>query len=410
MYKINLQLLTLPPMSDHLSVNEYTYHLPEDRIAAHPLPDRDQSKLLVYRKGKIVHTHFKDITGFLPNNTALYFNDTRVIPARLHFTRDTGSQIELFLLNPVQPSRFLADAMKAAGTCTWQCMIGNLKRWKPGMILMKNHGEFSITVRLLDREAGLVEFSWQPENQSFAEILNSTGITPLPPYIKREAGLSDRERYQTVYSAKAGAVAAPTAGLHFTERVLQQLAAKGIETNFLTLHVSAGTFQPIKTENALAHTMHEEQMVITRKNLEHLMQPGKFTVAVGTTSMRTLESLYWFGVKLQQDSNATFDIKQHDPYQTYTRIPDKTQALHLVKDYMDRNELNELTGHTSIYIHPGYAFRVCEALVTNFHLPGSTLMLLVAAFIGHDWKTVYDAALQHQYRFLSYGDSSILIP
>ncbi len=393
-----------------LPVTAYTYTLPEDRIALHPLPDRDQSKLLVYRKGIVEHAVFKDITEKLPASSVLYFNNTRVIPARIHFQRETGSQIEIFLLNPVQPSRFLADTMRAEGRCTWQCMIGNLKRWKPGMVLSRQTGDFTLQAKLVDRENQVVELLWQPASLTLAEILDKTGITPLPPYLKREAEGSDRQRYQTVYAEKEGAVAAPTAGLHFTEAVLSALAARGVERNFLTLHVSAGTFQPIKTEDAREHAMHEEQLIITRDNLSSLLKPGKFTVAVGTTSMRTLESLYWYGVKLLRDADAVFDISQQEPYLQHGELPGKEEALLAVLNYMDRHGLNEITGHTSIYIHPGYTFRVCEALVTNFHLPGSTLILLVAAFIGNDWKQVYETALGNNYRFLSYGDSSLLIP
>lgn len=390
-----------------LNINDFTYELPADRIALYPLEKRDQSKLLVYQQGNIAHERFHSLVNFLPDNALLLFNDTKVIPARLHFAKETGATIEIFLLHPVAPSSLVVEAMQAQRQSSWKCTIGNLKRWKDD-VLVKELGNSTLEARLLNREEGIVEFRWT-ENISFAEIITRSGETPLPPYLKRKPENTDRYRYQTVYAQYEGAVAAPTAGLHFTEEVLQALKAKGTATDYVTLHVSAGTFQPVKVQNAAEHTMHNEQVLVSRNNINNLLL-GKFIIPVGTTSMRTLESLYWYGVKLLENPEAIFTIQQHDPYRTYTSLPSTQQALEAVAAYMDRNELDILTGETSIYIMPGYTFRICKGLVTNFHQPGSTLILLVAAFVGDHWKTIYHQAMANDYRFLSYGDSSLLLP
>lgn len=315
--------------------------------------------------------------------------------------------IEIFLLNPVQPSALIAETMSATTRCTWQCTIGNLKRWPEGIAMEKNISGTLLTAQLKSRAHGLVEFSW-PDGRSFAEIIHLAGETPLPPYIKRKAEPGDRERYQTIYSHFDGAVAAPTAGLHFTPEVFESLKRRNIGHDFLTLHVSAGTFLPVKTENPEHHVMHEEQVIVSRGNLQNLLASDKFIIAVGTTSMRTLESLYWYGIKLLQDPESDFRISQQDPY-TLQPLP-PGDALAAVARYMDHHNLDTLVGETSIFIRPGYAFKVCHALITNFHQPASTLILLVAAFVGKDWKKIYDEALKNDYRFLSYGDSSLLVP
>lgn len=396
-------------MRPTISIKDFTYTLPEERIALVPLEKRDESKLLVYQNKTITHSTFKSLVDFLPANSTLFFNNTRVIQARLLFQKETGATIELFLLQPEHPSRLLAEIMQTEGTCQWQCAIGNLKRWKDG-VLVKNIGDVELQASLIDRSKGIVEFKWTPGQKTFSEVVTLAGLTPLPPYIKREADKADEVRYQTIYSKADGAVAAPTAGLHFTDGVLKSLHSKAIKTDFLTLHVSAGTFQPVKTENALEHTMHEEQVIISKQNVELLLEKERPVIAVGTTSMRTLESLYWFGVKLLKDPNAYFFITQDDPYGHEQALPDKETALRAVQDLFGRNGVDSITGSTSIYIYPSYTFKVCNGLMTNFHLPGSTLMLLVAAFVGDDWKRIYDEALNNQYRFLSYGDSSLLIP
>jgi S-adenosylmethionine:tRNA ribosyltransferase-isomerase len=390
-----------------IDVDDYQYNLPQDRIAQYPLAQRDQSKLLVYDRGTIQDAQFTNLAEYLPAGSSLFFNQTKVIPARLLFQKETGAVVEVFLLSPVTPSSLLLDVMQSSSTCSWKCAIGNLKRWTPNTVLSIKIGEINLEADMRDRLDNVVRFTWNGE-YTFAEVLQHIGNTPLPPYLKRSAEELDKERYQTIYSSIEGAVAAPTAGLHFTAAVFESLKRKNIFTDFLTLHVSAGTFMPVKVKNALEHTMHEEQVVVSRKNVENLLK-AKSVIAVGTTSLRTMESVYWYGVKLIQDPMATFKISQQDPY-SQEDFPSKGSSLSAVLKYMDDSNTNSITGETSIYIVPGYTFRVCQALITNFHQPASTLILLVAAFIGEDWKKIYSEALNAGYRFLSYGDSSLLIP
>lgn len=394
-------------MNLNINIKDFTYELPADRIAAHPLEERDQSKLLVYRNGEIVHDKFRGLKDYLPPNATLYFNNTRVIQARLHFEKDSGAAIEVFLLNPVSPSALLNTVMQTTRTCQWKCTIGNLKRWKDGTVLLKNDGKFELKAVLLQRTEGLVEFQWNGD-VPFAVIVDHFGETPLPPYLRRAPDEEDRERYQTVYSRNEGAVAAPTAGLHFTPSILDALTEAGIKHQFLTLHVSAGTFQPVKVENAAEHVMHREQVVISRENIAALLEK-RLVIAVGTTSMRSLESLYWYGVKLQHDTGASFYISQQDAYTLEASLSLESSLRNILRK-MDDEKMDILTGETAIYIMPGYNFKVCQGLITNFHQPGSTLILLVAAFVGDDWRTIYKAALANNYRFLSYGDSSLLLP
>ncbi|HAA20109.1 MAG TPA: S-adenosylmethionine tRNA ribosyltransferase [Cytophagales bacterium] len=396
-----------------LSLSDYTYPLPEDRIAKHPLTDRASSRLLHYHAGQIRHHGFRELPQLLPPRSHLVFNDTKVIPARLHFTRETGARIEIFLLHPVAPTRELALAMSATQSVTWQCIIGNLKRWKDDVLKLGFEVEgspFVLKARLVDRDERWVELSWDPGDIPFVTWLEAAGHLPIPPYLQRDAQAEDEERYQTVYSSQAGAVAAPTAGLHFTDDVLGQLEQQEHTQDFLTLHVSAGTFQPIKTENAVDHTMHQEQVVIYRHNLEKLLDPAGPVIAVGTTSLRTLESTYWYGVQLLQDAEATFFVPKLIAYQEYVKLPSRREAMEAILQRMDALGTDMLVGETEIYCFPGYTFRVVEGLVTNYHQPESTLILLVAAFIGEDWRKVYQAALDQDYRFLSYGDSSLLLP
>jgi S-adenosylmethionine:tRNA ribosyltransferase-isomerase len=395
-------------MNLEIRIGDYTYNLPQDRIALHPLDRRDHSKLLIFRHGKVSHSVFGQIVNTVPENATLFFNNSKVIQARLRFEKETGAEIEVFLLHPVFPSSLLLDVMQSTQRCEWNCTIGNLKRWKENTALRKQIGSTVIEATLIDREKFIVRFQWTDE-RTFASIIAEAGETPLPPYLRRAAVPEDKHRYQTVYSNVEGAVAAPTAGLHFTPEILHSLKERGVKLEFVTLHVSAGTFQPVKTENAAEHPMHQEQLVVSRAAIEALQDEGRFIVAVGTTSMRTLESLYWFGVKLSADENALFHIDQNDPYEVETNLSLKDSAQ-FVLEYMSRKQTDTLVGETSIYIMPGYQFRVCKGLITNFHQPGSTLILLVAAFIGKAWKEVYNEALNNDYRFLSYGDSSILIP
>ncbi len=399
-----------------IPIKEFTYDLPDARIAKFPLAKRGQSKLLCFNKGDIQHQQFSDLPLLLPENTHLYFNNTKVIPARLHFQKETGASIEIFLLNPVEPSSLMIAAMESENSCTWKCAIGNLKKWNDGLILKKEvNKNLSITAELLSRSENMVKLCWDAD-VTFAGAIEQIGETPLPPYLNREAEKSDKDRYQTVYSKWEGAVAAPTAGLHFTPEILNQIEARGTRSDFLTLHVSAGTFQPVKVEDATQHTMHNEQIIVTRKNIQSLLQPDQFVLPVGTTSMRTLESLYWYGCKLLKDPTSPFEIHQDEPYRgssvttPTTSEPTKEEALQAVLKCMDENNTDQLAGSTSIFILPGYQFKICNGLITNFHQPGSTLMLLVAAFIGDGWKEVYNQALENDYRFLSYGDSSLLIP
>ena len=393
-----------------INLMDYTYNLPEERIALYPLPDRDNAKMLVYDRGEISHKLFSQLPDLLPNNTILFFNNTKVIPARFLFEKETGASIEVFLLQPIFPSALLSSALTSIGGSTWKCTIGNLKRWTNGLVLQKKIEEITLFAHLTDNQNGLVEFSWTPAHLSFAEILQAAGSVPLPPYIKRKAEASDKERYQTVYSYLAGAVAAPTAGLHFTERVLEKIRSKGIVTDFLTLHVSAGTFLPVKKANAVEHTMHSEQIIIHKNTIKDLLLEGKKIIAVGTTAMRTLESLYWYAVKLLEEPGASFIIDQHFPYKSAGVLPSPKEAAEIILATMEKKGLTELVGQTSIYIFPGYRFRICQGLITNFHQPESTLLLLLATFIGLDWRKIYQEALDKKYRFLSYGDSSLLLP
>lgn len=394
-------------MQKEINTEEYTYYLPADRIALHPLGKRDQSRLLVCQEETISHHQFVELPQLLPKNAALFFNDTKVIPARLLFQKETGATIEIFLLQPAEKNQPVQLAMEAKGKAKWQCTIGNLKRWKQKSMLEINHN--GITVQASHEGDGVVQFNWEPSDLTFAEIINAFGETPLPPYINRQPEAEDKWRYQTIYSHYEGAVAAPTAGLHFSDNVLAGLKQLNIPAEFLTLHVSAGTFQPIKTKNAVDHIMHAEQMVVSKASLEQLLNHDKKIIAVGTTSMRTLESLYWYGIKILKGEGQRFSIEQDYPYQhDNSNLPNRCESLEAVLQAMKSKE--NLVGSTSIYIVPGYPFKVCEGLITNFHQPGSTLMLLVAAFMGPIWKTVYEQALQNNYRFLSYGDSSLLVP
>jgi S-adenosylmethionine:tRNA ribosyltransferase-isomerase len=395
-------------MKGPINVSEYTYHLPQERIALFPLARRDESKLLVYRGGIIGHRSFHDLSSEIPPKTLLVFNNTKVIQARLLFAKKSGAVIEVFLLHPVAPSVLLLEAMQSTTSCDWECTIGNLKRWKPGDVLTLERDGYQLEAELLNRDEGLVRFRWN-NDITFAEIISHAGQMPLPPYLKRKPAPEDKERYQTIYSLNEGAVAAPTAGLHFTDAIFDALDRSGIKRDFVTLHVSAGTFQPIKAENAADHVMHQEQIVIARQSIQSLIEHDGPVIPVGTTSMRTLESLYWYGVKLKTQPDSTLNLSQTDAYELRQDVS-RNEALQHIVDLLDRQGTDILVGETSIFITPGYTFRMCTGLVTNFHQPASTLILLVAAFIGEDWRKVYQEALDNGYRFLSYGDSSLLLP
>lgn len=394
-----------------IDLSHYTYDLPKERIATYGLEQRDQSKLLYFNES-IEHHNFHELPGLLPADSTLFFNNTKVIQARLILKRQTGALIEVFLLNPVKAQEEIFEMLSSTEPVLYHCMIGNLKKWQTGEILQEKielHDEKTMLhVRLIDREKRFVEFSWDNDKMSFSDILESIGHTPLPPYINRPDEAVDKDRYQTVYSKKPGAVAAPTAGLHFTEEVLEELTARGIKKDFLTLHVSAGTFQPIKVDDITEHPMHQEQVILNRKNLESVIQ-ATTVIPVGTTAMRTLESTYWFGVKLMHAEDPSFHIEKLFPYKQIDTLPSRQQSLAEVHRYMLDNSFETLHGETEIFIFPGYEFRVCDGLITNFHQPGSTLILLVAALVGDRWKNIYAEALKNDYRFLSYGDSSLLI-
>lgn len=398
-----------------LELHEFKYDLPESRIAKFPLDKRDQSKLLYFNKGVISHYQFRDINRLLPEKSLLVFNETKVIPARLSFFKETGAIIEVMLLNPLQPSRDVNISMSATKSVIWECMVKNMKKWKTGQILIRdlriNDEIIKLEARLIDRENNHVEISWNNPDLTFADILEYSGKVPLPPYLKREPVAIDKPRYQTVYSRNKGAVAAPTAGLHFTDEIIREIKETGHDTDYLTLHVGAGTFQPIKEKDVRSHDMHRETILVSISNLEKIKNNLGNILAVGTTSMRTLESIYWYGVKLLSGEDKSFFIEKLYPYDMpFNKLPSVNESLSAIKDHMTKMNIEQIQGETQIFILPGYKFRICRGLITNFHMPGSTLMLLVAAFVGDDWKRIYDEALRNDYRFLSYGDSSFLIP
>ncbi|GAA4438797.1 S-adenosylmethionine:tRNA ribosyltransferase-isomerase [Ravibacter arvi] len=390
-------------------LSEFQYHLPDDRIARYPLPDRDRSKLLVYEAGRMVHSRFDRLSDYIPADTLLVFNDTKVIPARAIFQKSSGAKIELLMLHPEEPTRIVSEAMQVRHSCTWNCMVGNKKRWKEGdeLVLHCDVGEETVAVRASwhDRERNLVTFSWNGDHP-FVDVVVAIGSIPLPPYLGREAESADSDTYQTVYARQNGAVAAPTAGLHFTEDVLEGLAAKGVERAFVTLHVGAGTFQPIKAQNVREHDMHGEQLVFTKDLVSKVAAHQGRVVGVGTTSLRSLESLYWLGVGILEGDTALV-VQQNAPY-TDRILPTRRESLNAVLDFMEQRETATLIAETRIFITPGYRFRILDGLVTNFHQPGSTLILLIAAFVGSGWRAIYDSALAEGYRFLSYGDSSLI--
>lgn len=403
----------------HIRISEFNYPLPDERIAKFPLPVRDQSKLLLYRHGEVIEDIFTSLPDYLPANSLMIFNNTKVIQARLHFHKETGALIEVFCLEPIQPNDYALNFQQTEHAA-WLCMIGNLKKWKEGALKRE------ITVKgkplTLTAERGAchgtshwVDFRWNNPEITFADILEVFGELPIPPYLNRETQESDKETYQTVYSKIKGSVAAPTAGLHFTPRVLDALREKGVALEELTLHVGAGTFKPVKSEEIEGHEMHTEYISVNRSTLEKLVAHEGKAIAVGTTSVRTLESLYHIGVTLLHNPNATEEdlhVKQWQPYETAleTAATPAVDALQAIIAYLDRHHMETLHSSTQIIIAPGYEYRIVKAMVTNFHQPQSTLLLLVSAFLHGDWRKIYDYALAHDFRFLSYGDSSLLIP
>ena len=398
-----------------IAIAEYDYPLPDERIAKYPLAERDTSKLLLYKSGEIIEEKFSNLPGFIPQGALMVFNNTRVIQARLRFRKETGAQIEVFCLEPEQPADY-QQMFQETKECVWQCLVGNSNRWKGGVLsqVINIAGvDVTLSVERVSSAASvnLVRFSWDG-GFSFAELLDAAGELPIPPYLNRKTEESDKNTYQTVYSKIKGSVAAPTAGLHFTPSVLAALDAAGVQRGEVTLHVGAGTFKPVKSELIADHAMHEEYIEVQRSLIERLVAADGAAVAVGTTSVRTLESLYFLGEQVYESPDIAEDelfVGQWTPYNKPHALP-AVEALQALLRWMDVKGVDRVHSHTQIMIAPGYEFRIVKAIVTNFHQPKSTLLLLVSAFIGGDWRRVYDYALENGFRFLSYGDSSLLIP
>lgn len=397
-------------MIPDIRIEDFNYDLAENRIAKYPLPERDSSKLLIYNNGLITERTFKDIPEYLPSDSIMVFNDTKVVPARLFFRRDTGAHIEIFCLKPIDPSDYNI-CFSSTEKCTWRCVIGNSKRWKDDILSYDvadgDLADMQLKARLVrrDDQTGIVEFSWKG-GAPFSRVLELCGRVPIPPYLNRETEAIDLERYQTLYAHIRGSVAAPTAGLHFTEEVLQKIKDKGIDTENVCLHVGAGTFLPVKSSRVAEHPMHQEPFVVSLSFLKDLRDNRKKVIAVGTTSVRTLESLYYVGVSCIEKGEPE-DVEQWAPYNREYQYSIE-ESVDGIISYLEREGLDELKVGTRIIIVPGFKFRVVDMMVTNFHQPQSTLLLLISAFVGGDWRTIYDYALSNNFRFLSYGDSSLL--
>ncbi len=400
--------------TQNIRIEDYDYPLPEERIAKFPLTERDQSQLLIYKNGDITTRRFNKLPEQLPSDSLLIFNNTRVIQARMHFRKSTGALIEIFCLEPISPTDY-ALSLQSTSSCRWLCLIGNAKKWKDG-VLQRTFNTDGEDIQLTAIRGDMrgdgyeIEFSWDNPSITFGEILDILGELPIPPYLNRPTEESDKTTYQTVYSKIEGSVAAPTAGLHFTPAVLNAIRNKGIDTHELTLHVGAGTFKPVKSDTIANHEMHTEYISVSRQLIEKLCHTSRHIIAVGTTSVRTLESLYYIGVTLAQNSQATAEelrVKQWAPYTESFQLS-RQEAMQHILNYLDRIGADRLISATRIIIVPGYQFKVVDGIVTNFHQPRSTLLLLVSAFVDGDWRTIYDYALSHNYRFLSYGDSSLL--
>lgn len=402
----------------HIQIKDFNYNLPDERIAKFPLAKRDNSKLLLYRHGEVTEDVFHNIAQYLPKGALMVFNNTKVIQARLHFRKETGALIEVFLLEPYMPADY-EQMFQTTGHCSWLCMIGNLKKWKEGTLKRTFDVKGKEVTLVAERKEDVhksyrVDFSWDASDVSWAELLDAVGELPIPPYLNRETQESDKTTYQTVYSKIKGSVAAPTAGLHFTPEVLADIDRHGIDREELTLHVGAGTFKPVKSEEIQDHEMHTEYICVHRQTLEKLIRHEAKAIAVGTTSVRTLESLYYIGVKLEKTldlSEEELHVCQWEPYENAVAKPiTPIKAIENILAYLDKHGLSALHASTQIIIAPGYEYNIVKMQVTNFHQPQSTLLLLVSAFVHGDWRKIYDYALAHDFRFLSYGDSSLLIP
>ena len=403
--------------AQEVQIKDFTYDLPNDRIAKYPLESRDLSKLLVYQNGNITEDIYKNLDQHISENALFIFNNSKVIQARLHFKNANGGNIEIFCLEPSGEDAEPSSAMIKKQSVAWECLIGRLDRWKEDQIFIKTN-DCLLQAEIVKRNGNLftVNFSWQPEDLCFAEVLEKVGNIPIPPYLKRESEAIDKSRYQTVYATQEGSVAAPTAGLHFTNDIFEKLNLKKAIIDYVTLHVSAGTFKPVKSETLEGHDMHAEWIEVSKDSIQKLIHQlsdnhsKKNIIAVGTTSMRTIESLYWMGVKAHQNMEVTIqdlEVKQWDAYELNQELS-ALDALNSLLAWLHKNKIEKIICKTQLLIVPSYKLRIIQALITNFHQPSSTLLLLVAAVVGEDWKTIYDYALAHDFRFLSYGDGSLL--
>lgn len=404
-------------MSQHpslLDILDFTYDLPQEKIAEYPLQNRDDAKLLVYKNEAISEFVFKNITEFLPKECILIFNDTRVVQARLFFQTAKEQNIEVFCLEPFNAAIDITQAMLSTKTVLWKCLVGNLKKWREE-VLSVTINEITVNVKIIEKrgEDVVVEFNWEPAELCFAEVLEKIGVMPIPPYLKRKSDESDAVRYQTIYAAQNGSVAAPTAGLHFTPNVTEQLKNKNFQSLYVTLHVGAGTFKPVKSATLAGHAMHHEWISVDRTVISTLINNGpKKIITVGTTSLRTIESLYWIGLKLFYDPQIKPEDLKLDQWFPYDCAQDQisnTESLYALLKWLIKNNLNALTCKTSILIAPPYQLKLADGIITNFHQPQSTLLLLISCFVGKKWKDIYNYALNNNFRFLSYGDSSLLL-
>ena len=409
------QQITGEKIAENIRMGEYTYPLPEERIAKYPLRERENSKLVIYKNGEISHDNFGNLVSYLQPGSLLVFNETKVIRARLEFRKETGARIEIFCLEPYSPADYNL-AFEASYSVSWRCIVGNLRKWKKQIlskIIITNEFEFKLFAERIGEKDGeqIIKFSWNNKEVSFGEILEATGLTPIPPYLNRDSEEIDNNRYQTIYSKNKGSVAAPTAGFHFTDTILKNLDRKKINRAQVTLHIGTGTFKPIKSSTARGHKMHTERFFISQPELLKLAE-NKQIIPVGTTSLRTIESLYWLGNKIKQNPTINPDnlvINQWESYNQDISLSRK-KIVEILLEFMDKNGKTKIEASTEIMIIPGYKFRMTDGLITNYHQPHSTLLLLIAAFVGPDWKKIYQYSLENDFRFLSYGDSSLLLP
>ncbi|MBL7919537.1 MAG: S-adenosylmethionine:tRNA ribosyltransferase-isomerase [Bacteroidia bacterium] len=404
----------MTPHPSSIQISDYTYDLPQEKIAAYPLENRDASKILIYKNKSIGESTFNNIDQFLEEESVLIFNNTRVVQARLNFQNSKQQGIEVFCLEPFQQDLDITQAMLNTQKVLWKCLVGNLKKWRDEDLVLSTEN-ISLNVKLIEKrnEDVVVEFSWLPNALSFAEVLERTGAMPIPPYLKRKSEKLDATRYQTIYAEKNGSVAAPTAGLHFTPAVYEKLKQKNIQSLFVTLHVGAGTFKPVKAETLAGHDMHAEWLDVSKETISRLLNNNtKKKIAVGTTSLRTIESLYWLGVKIfynEKILTGALELSQWEPYDESKKEITVVESLTALLKWMDTNSLQRVICKTSILLAPPYKLRVADGIITNFHQPQSTLLLLISCIVGTEWKNIYNYALENDFRFLSYGDSSLLL-